>query len=218
MKLINLSGTHYIVVDDSEIKEGDNVLDNVNRVWTNIEPCFLKPMLEAIKLGKQEYKPKGKITHSTQPLETSNEEYAWYGGEKKVATKTFDKLKPLAISEVEEAINGCSVEKMAKFHYGQHRKTVEFENGFILGFQIAHQELVKDKVFVDKANIASLQELVDEGYDPYDSAHHIQVQRMLKTVEQFLESLLPKTEWDIEITPEGKIKVLGIPGRAYNPK
>lgn len=31
-----------------------------------------------------------------------------------------------------------------------------------------------------------LQDLVDEGYDAYDTSHHLQVQRMLKTIENFL--------------------------------
>ena len=38
-------------------------------------------------------------------------------------------------------------------------------------------------------NIKPLQELVDEGYDPYDSAHHIQVQRMLKVIQDYISNL-----------------------------
>lgn len=38
-------------------------------------------------------------------------------------------------------------------------------------------------------NIKPLQELIDEGYDPYDSAHHLQVQRMLKMIQEYLSNL-----------------------------
>lgn len=38
-------------------------------------------------------------------------------------------------------------------------------------------------------NIKPLQELIDEGYDPYDSAHHLQVQRMLKVIQEYLSNL-----------------------------
>ena len=33
-----------------------------------------------------------------------------------------------------------------------------------------------------------LQELLDEGYDPYNSAHHLQVQRMLETIQKVIDS------------------------------
>ena len=38
-------------------------------------------------------------------------------------------------------------------------------------------------------NVKPLQELVDEGYDPYDSAHHLQVQRMLKVIQDYISNL-----------------------------
>lgn len=38
-------------------------------------------------------------------------------------------------------------------------------------------------------NIKPLQELIDEGYDPYDSAHHLQVQRMLKVIQDYILNL-----------------------------
>ena len=42
---------------------------------------------------------------------------------------------------------------------------------------------------ITKDTIKPLQELLDEGYDPYDSAHHLQVQKMLKVIEQFISNL-----------------------------
>lgn len=42
---------------------------------------------------------------------------------------------------------------------------------------------------ITKDEIKPLQELLDEGYDPYDESHHIQVQRMLKVIEQYISNL-----------------------------
>lgn len=40
----------------------------------------------------------------------------------------------------------------------------------------------------EQSNLQPLQELLNEGYDPYDSSHHIQVQRMLQTIEEFVSN------------------------------
>lgn len=74
MKLIKLSDTHYIVVDDSEIKD-----------------CYYYNSLDkAIRFGNNLNHPyHHKIIHSTQPLEG---------------------VELLSLPEVEEAINGYSVE------------------------------------------------------------------------------------------------------------
>lgn len=42
---------------------------------------------------------------------------------------------------------------------------------------------------ITKDKIKPLQELLDEGYDPYDELHHIQLQRMLKVIEQYISNL-----------------------------
>ena len=40
--------------------------------------------------------------------------------------------------------------------------------------------------FYTEEQLKPLQELVDEGYNAYDTSHHLQVQRWLKTIENFL--------------------------------
>lgn len=42
---------------------------------------------------------------------------------------------------------------------------------------------------ITKDVIKPLQELLNEGYDPYDSTHHLQVQKMLKVIEEFISKL-----------------------------
>lgn len=188
--LIKLSDTHYIIVDDSEIKEGNWCIYNTGEIIQYL-----------VKLNTDNIK---KITHSTQPLE---EDIEFVGTTPKITLK-FINIKPLSLPEVEEAINGYSVEKMAyDYDLDAHENIYGQVQAFKAGFK-AHQELVKDNLFTDKISIESLQELINEGYDPYDSAHHLQVQRMLKIIEIFIQSLLPKTEWDIEFNEQDKIKLI----------
>ena len=108
MKLIKLSDTHYIVVDDSEIKEGDWVyyLHNSGLHGPSIH--------KVIKPNYSDYKPYSihfttgfgvqedckKITHST-PI----------GG---LSAMLIAGVRELSLSEVEEVIYGYNVEKMAE--------------------------------------------------------------------------------------------------------
>lgn len=169
-KLIKLSETHYIIVNDSKIKEGDWVF---NYFENSIK-----------KYGKFFADGWFKITHSTEPLEVNNL-YRKYD---------FINIKQLSLSEVEEAIYGNSVEKMAKYHYGNHRKTREFEDGFMLGFQIAHQQLVKDKLFTVEDMKWTFESATDL-YPYFDS------------FDDFYKTIAPKTEWDVEFI-NGKIKLI----------
>lgn len=100
-KLVKLSDTHYIVVDDSEIKEGDYAIHN-NKEYR--EKYNEKPII-CTKSNKESIQEHwDKITHSTQPLNEStqpNTEFYW------------NTISKLSLSEVEEAIYGYNVEKMA---------------------------------------------------------------------------------------------------------
>lgn len=179
MKLIKLSETHYIVVDDSEIKESDFAL-NVKIKRLN-QARFMFDSTDCKK-----------ITHSTQPLEQ------YYGATDGTLPFVYHKIKPLSLSEVEEAVYGYNVEKMAEQEIDRIvRMRVEspqrkkYENIWIKGFK-AHKELMKDKFFtiedIEKAMIERL------------------------SIEQFWEkcckSLLPKTEWEVEFDEQGKLKLI----------
>ncbi len=186
-KLIKLSDNDYIIVDDSEIKKGDWYYD------TNDKESLL-PIYQRSQDPKF-YKGCKKITHSTQPL---SEECKRCTG---ACEQCVDKTKPLSLSEVEEAIYGYSIEKMAdNWFYNEENKN-HYENynekpSWIKGFK-AHQELVKDKLFTieDMKKIFELgQESVSNVNIPLDFDYNI-------------KSLLPKTEWDIEFVDD-KIKLI----------
>jgi hypothetical protein len=88
-KLIKLSDTHYVVVDDSPIKEGDKSLLKVD----GFEPIILTHF-EPVEEGYQGRK----ITHSTQQLEYTQ----MYADIK--SGLYWDKVKPISLSDVEKTI------------------------------------------------------------------------------------------------------------------
>lgn len=135
-KLIKLSEIHYIVVDDSEIKEGDWYYNN--------KVLFLSDQVFDDGNNPNQNKANKKITHSTQPLESKFSSIIYRG---------YDHI---SLSEVEEAINGYSVEKLAESANGYSvygmpigEKYLAFNEGYQSGFN-AHKELVKDKLFTEQ--------------------------------------------------------------------
>lgn len=213
-KLIKLSDTHYIVVDDSEIKEDDLVLNPLNEIQTYFKDY--------------NFVESKKITHSTQPLEEIGEIYQ--DGKLIGKDYAFYEIERLSLSEVEEAINGYSVEEFAwnnpilsrkdvydlfhkvfkdrrldgAFSLSASKQIYQFETELREISKIkAHQELVKDKLFTKEDMINSLKELsyqlfLKKGFSLSDS---------IEKSSKIIQSLLPKTEWDIEFV-DGKIKLL----------
>ena len=170
-KLIKVSNNHYIVVDDSKLKEGD---------WKYHHALGIR---KALVDGN--YTNNFKITHSTQPLE----EVVWWERETRKSKLGFDKIKELSLPEVEEVIYGYSVEKINPCIGIDFR--VEWNNGFK-----AHQELVKDKLFTLDDIRKSM------NYGMYYMEYHTEIAH-----EQFIKSLLPPTEWNIEFVDD-KIKLV----------
>lgn len=104
-KLIKLSDEHYIIVDDSEIKEGDYIFDNFCKI-NNIQ------QVRKCDFDSSHYRNGNwrKITYSTQPLEDIVIDVTADGNA--LMSVGFVKIKELSLSEVEEAIYGYSVENM----------------------------------------------------------------------------------------------------------
>ena len=117
MKLIKLSDTHYIIVDDSEIKEGDLVR------WS--KDFNVGQTVDSINKDWSEWK---KITHSTEPLEN-------------VKTISLSEVEEVIYGySVEKMAKN-------EFPVDKYQQDWAFRRmGFVKGFK-AHQELVKDKMF-----------------------------------------------------------------------
>ena len=173
-KLIKITETHYIIVDDS--------IDIVENFY-----CFKDGKIRQVSYLGQD---NGNIiTHSTQPLNTNFNDW-------------FD-AKIITLSEVEELINGYSVEKMANLH--RVNISDDWSNAsYIEGFK-THQKLVKDKMFT----IEDMKKAFNAGYDlntweqlsiPNDEIDYL-------NNHDYIQSLLPKTEWDVEFDEQGKLQI-----------
>lgn len=185
MKLIKLSDIHYVICDDSEIKQGDWYVTFMNNEVIG-EPRKCEDSFYSFNNCK-------KITHSNQPLEcncaVNNRKLDLNCAER---NHCFHMVKPLSLSEVEELTLGYNVEKMAE------KETIknEFnsEKSYIVGFN-SHKELVKDKLQKDFIRYVEYRNLQDDEY-------------IRPIIEDFLQFISLKTEWDVQITTEGKIVLL----------
>ena len=110
-----LSEEHYIVVDDSEIKEGD---------WIGFPN--LKKFVPVQYLGGDLTGGEKKITHSTQPLE-------WFGGE------------IIFLSEVKELLGVVDVEKKANEYFTETNPYhPEYNEGLHIGYKVGYNQALED--------------------------------------------------------------------------
>jgi hypothetical protein len=171
LKAIQLSPIHYVVVDDSKIREGDwfytKCLDNIFKA-------------SGFPLSATDAK---KITHSTQPLEG---------------------VKHIPLSEVEEAIFGYSVEKMARVHKVALKDDWS-ESSYLVGFKAA-QELSKDKMFT----IEDIKKAFNAGdnYRYWENNGSRNTPSNVLDEEKYIQSVLPKTEWNVTFDEQGKLKLI----------
>ena len=180
-KLIKLNDSHYIVVDDSEIKDVRPYKGRWHYekgVAINQFPSYLTDLSEC-KL----------ITHSTQP--------------ELLGSGWMQSVLPLLLSEVEEAIYGYSVITLANKHQKFEQESgknlessILSKYGYITGFN-AHKELVKDKLFT-----------VDDMKKAYLQGKHGGITQSYLEFDEFIQSLLSQTEWDVEFDEQGKLKLL----------
>lgn len=149
---------------------------------SEIKDCYYYNLLDkVIRFGNNLNHPYHyKITHSTEPLEG---------------------VESISLSEVKEAISGYSVEKMAneliltRFNETDGYHKLVFVEAYVKGFK-AHQELVKDKLFT----IEDMQKAYTHGV----AVGNVDVK---PDFNSFIQSLLPKTEWEIEFV-DSKIRLL----------
>jgi hypothetical protein len=174
--LIKLSEQHYIVVDDSVIEEGDLVLNPLDEIQTYFKDY--------------NFVESKKITHSTQPLE---EDVTFVNNIPKIKLG-FVKINPLSLSEVEEAIYGYNIGKLAELHTVKMLDNYKSsnKNSFIEGFK-AHQELMKDKLFT----VEDMKKAIQFGIDKFHYGLSHETNRKQNMINGFIQSLLPKTEWEV---------------------
>ena len=171
MKVNTISNDHYIIVDDSEIKEGDGIIDSLGiRQVTSCEGVKAVQDVNHIK----------KITHSTQPLEEGTTIHD-------IEHKRWILIKYIDLQEVKELIGEVDVEK--RIYDTDFRGDV---NSYKQGYNQAREDNKKKKYTEEDMWKAFEYGKTLDGYDWFGD---------------LLESLQPKTEWEVEII-DGKLKLV----------
>ena len=125
MKIIKIKEDHYVVVDDSEIKEGDYFYS-------------IRNLTEKAIINYPSGEHIGKITHSTQPLASMKE----------LMEKGYDNILPLDIDEVKELIGEVDVEKKVKEYY-EKDTTLNNPSSFKAGYNQALKDN-KEKKYTEE--------------------------------------------------------------------
>ena len=198
MKMKKLSEDHYIIMDDSEIKKGDwYYLPRTNSVYQ----CKEDPT----ELNLERRWGVAKITHSTQPLDKSL-----------FFTDRVWGCERLSLGEVKELIGEVEVEQYAWDNPVLSRKDVYelfndvFKDRMIEGayrisaskqvyrFNNKLRELAKQKALEDNMDKKYTEE--DMQWALHEARHHQE-----HSIEEIIQSLQPKTEWEVEFV-DGKLK------------
>lgn len=209
-----LSEDHYIIMDDSEIKEGDWVYQQ-NFEKTNNQIISIKTEFQSnVANDKNGSYTKRKITHSTQPLElicctpvSQIKRYIDCKGCDRV-TLGYNEVKPLSLSEVKEVLGVVDVEKKAleispveldedEFDVNEtHRVT------WIDGYTQALEDNKEKKYTEDdlKKAICIAKDSMGVDNDGETCYSHL-------STEQIIQSLQPKTEWEVEFV-DGKLQLV----------
>lgn len=198
MKLIKLSADHYIIVDDSEIKEGDCITDGY-KVWQWLDDSSL--------LGRK------KIVYSTEPIEYVVVDVTPVGDA--IEGYVYGKVQELSLSEVKELIGEVDVEKKAEERYpiimrtitkiggGTYDTDVNFSDRYSYknGYNQALEDN-KDRKYTDE-NVKNA--LFYALYHPTRDGD-ISITKD-SIVRKTIQSLQPPTSWDVEFV-DGKLKIV----------
>lgn len=202
--LIKIADDHYVVVDDSEIKEGDWCLYAnkfggkficqayvYERTLMFDDGSFNRSLGEGITPQKDECKL---ITHSTQPFED-------VGLNTSMGNQLgFDKIEPMYLSEVKELIGEVVVEKKANNLIScSDSVDVKLVKEVWKGGYNQALEDNKDKKYTDEDMRNAILIGMKTGYHP---EYHIQ------SANRIIQSLQPKTQWEVTFDEQGKLRLV----------
>lgn len=189
MKLKKINEEHYVVVDETEIKEGDWMY-NPER-----EPSLLQC------IGKGSIRGWKKITHSTQPIEQ------YYGATDGTIPFVYHKINELPLSEVKELLGEVDVEKKANEYFTETNPYhPEYNEGLHIGYKVGYKQALEDnkeKKYTEAQLIWAIQEAYGHGQnDEFDG-----VNKAEKSIIVITNYLHPKTEWEVDII-NGKLTLI----------
>lgn len=178
MQLIKIDQNHYIIIDNSEIKECDWIYNPEK------EPVILQ------HIGQDDVRNWKKIIYSTQPL-GDNKDTRYFPNQ-----PYYKKDGRLSLSEVKELLGEVDLERMSKEFYSNPERNVYQNIGNILkiiGFKDGYNQALEDnknKKYTED-DILKVIKLVREGW-------------CLK--HEIFQELQPKTEWEVDII-DGKVNL-----------
>lgn len=203
MIIKKLSSDHYIQMDDSEIKKvGDWCYDKfLNVVFQTDEYTDLKYANQTDNVKK--------VTHSTQPIEPIVIDVTPIGTP--IENYVYDKVKPISLSEVRELTEQMDVEKKTDEKYHEQAKSFEddiepsfnyyiyLKVGFIDGYNQCLEDN-KDKKYTEE-------DMINAHFIGWIDRGEISNIQYPKARNLFIQSIQPKTEWEVEYDENGKLKL-----------
>ena len=199
MNLIKINTDHFVVVDDSEIREGDYYLFT----WGGKQEIqrFFKEQYADRENHRHLYDNAcKKITHSTQPLDCTcainNRKLDSNCAER---NHCFNKIQQISLSEVKGLIGEVDVEKKAEEY-------ADFSNDYVpLAFGEKFNTTTK-RDYLAGYNQA-LEDSKEKKYTEEDVIRIVEKSRETGlTAEYLIQSLQPKTEWEVKFV-DGKLKL-----------
>lgn len=187
MRLLKLSEEHYILADKLDIKVGDWITDRYFVYQWRDNSSLLGRM---------------KVTHCTEPHEQ------YYGASDGTIPYVYHKINPLSLSEVKELLGVVDVAtKAAELAYSRRIKYQDpFHDGVCSGLEegygIGYSQALKDNK--KKYTEEDLRNAISFGNNIQYTK--LAISGVEKEMSKFIQSLQPKTEWDVEII-DNKLKL-----------
>ena len=184
-QLIKLSADHYVIVDDSEIKEGDWCKLGETSLFNGGIGIVNKNVIEDNGKNGMIFK---KITHSTQPLEYTTEDHL-----------QWDKIKRLSISEVKELLGEVDAWNKSWNWFRENKYRSDFiaePSSYEEGYNQALEDN-KDRKYTEEDMRIAIRLATTSKYD-----HILE----FYSEEEILKSIQPKTKWEVEFI-DGKLKL-----------
>lgn len=190
MKLIKLSADHYVLTDDSEIRIENIVAE---KLLTGKYELFDIHTLNDIDKVRQK-----KIMRSTQPIEYEVVDVTPTGDA--ITDCVYRKIQSLSLSEVKELLGVVDVEKKALEINPVELdedwdKNKQYRDEWISGYNQALEDN-KERKYTEEDMRKAYYQGHKSGLGSENGL----------TFEHTIQSLLPKTEWEVEFV-EGKLKL-----------
>lgn len=181
MLMKKLSEEHYIVVDNSEIKEGD---------WIGFPN--LKKFVPVQYFGGDLTGGEKKITHSTKPLDCAcsnrGSRVSWTWADCAERNHCFDKIQYLPLQEVKELL-GVVDKAFKRYPIIENDKDHNDRN-----------------YYRRSAYYKALEDNKEKKYTEEDMVEAYKMGLMRLSDQRLKDYMLPKTEWEVEFV-DGKLKL-----------